>query len=88
MANNAPVNPQTIIPMADNNNNTDSFFNSNNADALRQNGIDIAIVYGADQIHTKTIKSVNFRSLGQQLDANGNPIYEMYEFIGKDLLEE
>lgn len=88
ISNTAPVNPQIIIPIADNNNNNDSFFNSNNTDLLRQDDIDISITYGTNQTHKKTIKSAKFRSIGQQIDANGNPIYEIYEFIAKDLLEE
>ena len=33
----------------------------------------------------KAIRGVFIRSVGQELDASGNPVYEIYEFIGRDI---
>lgn len=64
----------------------DNFFNKDKD--LRKSNINIRIEYGPDMTSSKTITNVYFRSLGQQLDGSGNPIYDNIEFIGRDIRED
>lgn len=64
----------------------DNFFNKDKD--LRKSNVNIRIEYGPDMTSSKTITNVYFRSLGQQLDGSGNPIYDNIEFIGRDIRED
>jgi len=55
---------------------------------MRKSNIPIRIEYGPNRSQKKTILNVFFRSLGQQLDGSGNPVYDTIEFIGRDIEEE
>lgn len=66
--------------------NLNAFFDRNKI--LRKANIPITIEYGPNKKQRKTITSVFFRSLGQQLDGSGNPVYDTIEFIGRDIEEE
>jgi hypothetical protein len=63
------------------------FFNSNNSQKLRNTNLEIRIDFGANHPLNKTIKHVFLRSLGVDIDASGNPLYKVYEFIGQDVEE-
>ena len=63
-----------------------TFFNK--SDDFRKTNIPIRIEYGPNRTSKKTITNVYFRSLGQQLDGSGTPIYDVIEFIGRDIEEE
>ena len=67
-------------------NNYDSFFNENNNELFRKNNNDITITYGNGYKY-KILKNVIFRSKTQQVNANGEPIADVYEFIARDLIE-
>lgn len=62
------------------------FFDERNQKPFRQNRSDIKILFGDGTI-TKTIKDVHMRSSTVEVDASGNPIYEVYEFIARDIVE-
>ncbi len=64
----------------------DSYFDENNTKVLRRNKQDISINIGNGAI-IKTIHDVYLRSVGLEVDTSGNPIYETYEFIAKDVTE-
>ena len=64
----------------------DSFFDVDNAKEYRKNHMDIKIVFGNNSI-SKTIKNVFMRSSSVEVDTSGNPIYEVYEFIARDIVE-
>lgn len=51
---------------------------------LQKSGMDIAINYGQGRIGEK-IEGVYLRSKGVVMDASGNPLYEDWEFIAKDV---
>lgn len=55
---------------------------------FRKSNVPIRIEYGPNRTSKKTITNVFFRSLGQQLDGSGNPLYDTIEFIGRDIEEE
>lgn len=63
------------------------FFNSNNSQKLRNSNLEIRVDFGANHPLNTTIKHVFLRSLGTDVDASGNPIYKVYEFIGQDVIE-
>lgn len=67
-------------------NNSQSFFNENNTELFRTNNNDITITYG-NAYKYKVLKNVIFRSKTQQVNANGEPIADVYEFIARDLIE-
>ena len=63
-----------------------SFFHEDNLKTYRRNHQDIKIVLGNNTV-VKTIKDVIMRSVSVEVDTSGNPIYEVYEFIAKDVIE-
>lgn len=63
-----------------------SFFDEDNYKTNRKNHKDIIIEFGNESI-TKTIKDVFMRSVSVEVDTSGNPIFEVYEFIGRDVKE-
>ena len=63
-----------------------SFFHEDNLKTYRRNHQDIKIILGNNTI-VKTIKDVVMRSVSVEVDTSGNPIYEVYEFIAKDIIE-
>lgn len=63
------------------------FFNEQNGKQLRKANIDIQIKFGANNSMNRTLKNVYMRSIGQQIGANGEPIYDLYEFVARDLID-
>ena len=64
----------------------DSFFSKEYDRDARKNNQDIVIVLGKNSV-TKTIHNVYMRGVSTEYDTSGNPISEVYEFIGQDLTE-
>lgn len=61
----------------------DSYF-SNEHDALfRKGNLEITIKYAGK--NKKTLKNVTLYNKDQVIDSNGEPIYEVYQFVAKDL---
>lgn len=64
----------------------DSFFTKN--EELRNDNIDITIEFGAEKKVKKVLKNVFFRSVGTEVSPEGEAIYEVIEFIARDLEEK
>lgn len=64
-----------------------TFFNSKNSSETRRSGYDITIVYGANSQLAKKLVDVRQRSRSQQIDASGEAIYDVIEFIANDVIE-
>ena len=80
------VEDVTVDTIEMNNSHFDSFFSKDNSKDARKNNKDIVIVLG-DNAVTKTIHNVYMRGISTEYDTSGNPISEIYEFIGQDLTE-
>lgn len=66
-------------------NNIYGYFEEEDFNKLK-NKSSIVITYGKEK--RKIIKDVIFRSVGQQIDASGEAIFDAYEFIARDIEEE
>ena len=64
-----------------------TFFNDNKTNMLRQGNVEIGITYANSKRQKKKITGVKFRSVSQVIDSSGEPIAEVFEFVGKDLKE-
>ena len=65
----------------------ETFFSDKDTSPTRRSGYDITIVYGANGQFAKQILGVIPRAKSQQLDASGEAIYDVIEFIAKDIVE-
>lgn len=63
------------------------YFNQFNTKQLRKTDLEMKIDFGANSPLSKIIKHMYLRSTGIEVDASGNPIYEVYEFIAQDVIE-
>jgi len=63
-----------------------TFFDDEKYKTHRRSHKDIVIQFGNQSI-TKTIKDVFMRSVTVEVDTSGNPIFEIYEFIARDIKE-
>lgn len=63
------------------------FFRPENIDELRRSRFDITIVYGAKGVKSRKILSVVPISVAQEVNASGEPVYDLYEFVAKDIIE-
>ena len=63
-----------------------SYFKPSNEKTFRKSRGDIKIVFG-DNTLTKSVHDVFIRSQSVEVDTSGNPIYEVYEFIARDVTE-
>ncbi|MCC0638961.1 MULTISPECIES: hypothetical protein [unclassified Clostridioides] len=63
------------------------FFNPNNINTLRKNNFSISLIYGDKKEKYRKIIGVSPVSVSQEIDTTGNPIYDIYEFIAKDVIE-
>lgn len=63
-----------------------TYFNEENYKLFRKNRQNIRIVFGNSTI-TKTIVDCFIRSQSVEVDTSGNPIFEVYEFIARDIKE-
>ena len=62
------------------------FFHPSNIKQLRKSKFDITIVYGAKGENARKIIDVTPISVSQQMDASGEPLYDIYEFIARDVV--
>lgn len=62
-------------------------FNPNNINTLRKNNFSISLIYGEKKEKYRKIIGVSPVSVSQEIDTTGNPIYDIYEFIAKDVIE-
>lgn len=65
---------------------TDAYF-SGRIKTLRKRKFDIEIIYGAKATKSRKIIGVIPISVSQEIDASGEPIYDVYEFIAKDVID-
>lgn len=63
------------------------YFNKNNIDILKRQKFDIVIQYGQDGNYAKKILQVTPISVTQQVNASGEPICDVFEFVAKDYLD-
>lgn len=63
------------------------FFSNENSSKTRDSNYDITIVYGSNGQFAKKIVDVIHRSKSQQIDATGEAIYDVIEFIARDVIE-
>ena len=68
-------------------NEKDSFFSTSNKTLLRRHGYSILVEIGDNEQYLKAIVDVRLRSKSISVDASGNPIAEVYEFIARDIRE-
>lgn len=61
------------------------YFNDKKENELRKSTVNIKIKYA--ETGWTIIEDVSFRSINRRMDSSGEAIYEIYEFIGRDLLE-
>lgn len=62
------------------------FFNPDNINTLRRSKFDITIVYGAKGEKARKLISVVPMSVTQEMNASGEPIYDVYEFVAQDVV--
>ena len=65
--------------------NKDAFFNDSKDNELRKGNVNIKIKYA--ETGEVTIQDVKYRSVGRQMNTSGEAIYEVFEFIAKDIKE-
>lgn len=66
--------------------NNKPFFHPKNIKQLRKSKFDITIVYGAKGENARKIKDVVPISVSQQMDASGEPLFDVYEFVARDVV--
>lgn len=71
----------------DNSDKYGTFFDGKNTSDTRKSAYDITIVYGTNSQLAKKLIDVRPRAKSQQIDASGEAIYEVIEFIAKDVVE-
>lgn len=62
------------------------FFSPENLLTLRRSRFDIDLVYGAKGTKSRKIINVVPMSVSQEVNASGEPIYDVYEFIAQDVI--
>ena len=62
------------------------FFNPDNINTLRKSKFDITIVYGSKGKKARKLISVVPMSVTQEMNASGEPIYDVYEFVAQDVV--
>ena len=62
------------------------FFSPENMLTLRRSRFDIDLVYGAKGMKSRKIVQVVPMSVSQEVNASGEPIYDIYEFIAQDVV--
>lgn len=61
----------------------DSYFSDENSNLLKKSNLEITIKYaGANK---KILKNVTLYNKDQVIDSNGEPIYDIYQFVARDL---
>lgn len=67
------------------NSNNKPFFSPDNINNLKKSKFDITIVYGATGDKARKIRHVVPIAVSQELNASGEPIYDVYEFVARDV---
>ena len=62
------------------------FFSPDNMLTLRRSRFDIDLVYGAKGMKSRKIINVVPMSVSQEVNASGEPIYDVYEFVAQDVI--
>lgn len=62
------------------------FFHPARIGALRKSLFDITIVYGSDGAMARKIIGVTPISVATEVNASGDPVYDVYEFIAQDIV--
>jgi hypothetical protein len=57
-----------------------------NIKQLRRSRFDVTIVYGAKGETARKILDVTPIAVTQEMNASGEPIYDVYEFVGRDVV--
>ena len=83
MASNARSASSTTVK----DNEIDSFFSASKSNLLRRQGYSILIEIGDHEQYLKALLDIRLRSKSVAVDASGNPIAEVYDFIARDLRE-
>lgn len=65
----------------------DTFFSKKNTGETRGSDFEITIVYGANGQFAKKLINLIPRARSQQLDASGEALYDVIEFVAKDIIE-
>lgn len=63
----------------------EKFFDENKSDLFRKGDLEIKIKYGKGQV--TTLQKVKLYNKDQMIDSNGEPIYDVYQFIAQDIKE-
>lgn len=66
--------------------NNKPFFSPSNIKQLRKSKFDVTIVYGSKGETARKILDVTPIACTQEMDASGNPIFDVYEFVGRDVV--
>ncbi len=66
--------------------NNKPFFSPDNISKLRKSKFDITIVYGAKGNKARKLIKVVPMSVTQEMNASGEPIYDVYEFVARDVV--
>lgn len=61
------------------------FFDPSNIESLRKSRFDVTIVYGAKGEQARKIRQVTPISVSQEMNASGEPIFDVYEFVARDV---
>lgn len=64
-----------------------TYFNKDNLKVLRKTNMELRINFGSNNLINRKIKNLYIKSLGYEIDSSGNPTYENFTFIAKDLDE-
>lgn len=64
------------------------FFKKDDSDITRKSGYDITIVYGPNKQHYRKLCDVIPRSKSQEVNSSGEAIYDIIEFIARDVVEK
>lgn len=62
------------------------FFSPKNIKQLRKSRFDVTIVYGAKGESARKIIDVTPIAVTQEMNASGEPIYDVYEYVAKDVV--
>ncbi|AIY85353.1 putative peptidoglycan binding domain protein (plasmid) [Clostridium baratii str. Sullivan] len=63
----------------------EKFFDESKSDLFRKGNLEIKIKYGKGQVIT--LQKVKLYNKDQMIDSNGEPIYDVYQFIAQDIKE-
>jgi len=66
--------------------NNKPFFSPDNMSSLRRSKFDMTIVYGAKGKKARKLIKVVPMSVTQEMNASGEPIYDVYEFVARDVV--